>query len=577
MSRNVGQIYDPFDQIYGGSALKATYRHRIRLFSASGGLSVQFVFTNFKNCPDSISGLSTIFVAAAVEISGVVTPLTFSGAAEVSIAPGARAVSDAITLTSSDYIVLRTRPRVASSGQKWPTGFIHGGASFGNEGMTDDADLTTTGSGAVTVAIGYGYGPYQIIANTNTLASIFVEGDSIAGGTGDDGTTGYTAEHYLSDKGWIARVVNHTRPIKFNAKAGTTASQHATNTYTNAEYGYHTYLLCELGVNDLSGSVASIKASLKSIWDTARTAGLRIAQTTLVPDGNSGHETTRTTINDWIRGRGDANEIDYVVEVADAVETARNSGVWRTGYSGDNLHPNTTGHTAIAAAVGTALMADIALADNLPTITGVTITNGASANVAGGATLDLDATVEGTNSPSQVVTWSKRSGVGSVNSSMGVYTAPAATASAQSAVIRATASDGVTYDEITLTIPAWSVPTISGASINSLGTQLTLTTSLATTETTPGQGFTVKVNGTSRAAIWSRGSTTSLTASLLAPTILDTDVVTFDYASGTGNVTTTAQGAPLATISGGSVTNNSEQSAGGSGQSFSTLNGGPIS
>ena len=449
--RNVARLFDPYDQVYAGSSLRATYRHRVRLFSASGGLSVQFIFANWKNCPDSITGLSTIFVAAAVEIGGTVTPLTFGGSAEVSIAPGATATSDAITLTTSDYIYVRTRPRVASSGQKWPIGLVMGGASFGNEGVTDNADLTTTGSASVGVSVGYGFGPYQIIANTNTLASIFVEGDSIAYGQGDN-NSGYSGDTYF-DKGWIARVVNLARPTKYNAKSGTTAAQHATNTYTNGEYDQHTYLLCELGVNDLASSLATIKASLSTIYATAKAAGLRVAQTTITPDGNAGHEANRTALNAWIRAKTDTN-IDYVVEVADVVETARDSGTWKTNYSSDNVHPSPTGHAAIATAVGTALMADIALADNLPTYESVTITNGATAEVSGEDTLQLAATVQGTNSPSQTVTWSIVSGSGTVNGSTGLFTAPGAGQSDKTTVVKATAADGTTYDTISITTPA---------------------------------------------------------------------------------------------------------------------------
>jgi lysophospholipase L1-like esterase len=364
MSRNVGQFYDVFDQISAGTSTQATYRHRIHIFGAESGLAVQFVFANYKSCPDSITSLSTITVAAAVEISGVVTPLTFSGSAEVSIAAGSTATSDAITLTTNDFIYVRTRPKVSTMGNKWPLGYIYGGASFGNEGLTDATDLTLTGSAAVGVAVGYGYGPYQIIASVNQYASVFVEGDSIAYGQGDDGTTGYTAEAYLSDKGWVSRVLNHTRPTKHNAKSGTTASQHATNTYTNAQYGMHTYMLCELGVNDLSDTLANIKANLSSIYSGAKAAGLRVAQSTITPDGNAGHEATRTALNAWIRAKTDTN-LDYVIEVADAVETTRDSGTWITGYTGDNLHPTTTGHIAIASAVGTALLNDIHAADNI--------------------------------------------------------------------------------------------------------------------------------------------------------------------------------------------------------------------
>jgi hypothetical protein len=38
-------------------------------------------------------------------------------------------------------------------------------------------------------------------------------------------------------------------------------------------------------------------------------------------------------------------------EIADQVETAHNSGIWKASYTTDGLHPNTTGINAAAAGV----------------------------------------------------------------------------------------------------------------------------------------------------------------------------------------------------------------------------------
>lgn len=130
--------------------------------------------------------------------------------------------------------------------------------------------------------------------------------------------------------------------------------------------------------------------------------------------------------------------------------------------------------------------------------------------------------------------------------------------------------------EVTATVSApgdTTPPTVSSASINGAGVRLTVTLSETTSETTPGQGWTLKVNGSSRAAIWSRGSGTTLLADVIAPTILSTDTVTLDYSSSSGDCHDTA-GNALATITGRAVTNGSTQSAGGgssTGMSFTVL------
>lgn len=69
-----------------------------------------------------------------------------------------------------------------------------------------------------------------------------------------------------------------------------------------------------------------------------------------------------------------------------------------------------------------------------PTVTAVTVAP-STANVAGGATQQFDATVTGTNSPSQAVTWAATAGT---VSSSGLFTAPAATSAIQTVTVTAT-------------------------------------------------------------------------------------------------------------------------------------------
>lgn len=86
-------------------------------------------------------------------------------------------------------------------------------------------------------------------------------------------------------------------------------------------------------------------------------------------------------------------------------------------------------------------------------VTGVSLSP-TSSTLGGNSTQQFSATVQGTNSPSQAVTWSKISGVGSLSAS-GLYSSPASTTSAQSAVIAATSVQNNNYSaQATVTIPA---------------------------------------------------------------------------------------------------------------------------
>ena len=370
--RNVGQLFSPTDQTYAGASLKATYRHRVRVaYGVSTTLSLRFRYHNWKQCPDSIAGLNTIIVAAAVEIGAVVTPLTFSGSAEVSIPVGTSVLSDPITVTTSDFVYVRSRPRVTAG--TWPTGFIYGGATYGNEGFTDNADLTLTGSGAVGVATGYGYGPFDVMVSNNVYASVFVEGDSIVVGQSDNGTGGGFTPEALFATGWLRRVLTGWRPEKCNAKSGTTLASRNPTTLTSTLYGDCTYFINELGVNDLgASSVATIKANMIYLWTAAKAAGCRTAQTTITPDSNITHEATRVAVNTWLRAGVGLTNLDTVLDISAIVETSLNSGVIKPTYSDDGLHYNDAGSAAIAAAISAQLKADVMLADN--TLSAGTIT-----------------------------------------------------------------------------------------------------------------------------------------------------------------------------------------------------------
>jgi hypothetical protein len=105
------------------------------------------------------------------------------------------------------------------------------------------------------------------------------------------------------------------------------------------------------------------------------------------------------------------------------------------------------------------------------TITNVSVA-AATSTVAGGGTDQMTPTVTGTGSYSSAVTYSIDSGGGSINSS-GLYTAPAATASDQPIVIRATSvQDTSKYGTVTITVPAVA----AGSTVTSVNVAAALTT-----------------------------------------------------------------------------------------------------
>ena len=130
-----------------------------------------------------------------------------------------------------------------------------------------------------------------------------------------------------------------------------------------------TAALVQLGTHDIfSGrTAAQVQANLQTIYARLRTLGInRIYQTTITPrttstdswttvnnqtTTNVTHEAERVTLNAWIRAN--TAGISGFFEVADVVESARDSGRWKAGATADGIHPTDAMHTTMAAAITT--------------------------------------------------------------------------------------------------------------------------------------------------------------------------------------------------------------------------------
>lgn len=116
-----------------------------------------------------------------------------------------------------------------------------------------------------------------------------------------------------------------------------------------------------------------------------------------------------------------------------------------------------------------------------PTVTSVTVTP-STATLAGGAMVDFDWVISGTNSPSQAATVTTT--LGTINSA-GVLTAPAATSSAQSGTVTVTS----TQDPTKSGSATFTVASLAGDTTGPVmqGDLITTKTSTTTTITVPAQ------------------------------------------------------------------------------------------
>lgn len=148
--------------------------------------------------------------------------------------------------------------------------------------------------------------------------------------------------------------------LKFCMSGNSLSYQVATFTYRKTvmqNYGIkHCFVL--LGTNDLPASgdsSAGIITNLDSMASLLAGVGVTPHFMTLPPK-SGGAEATRVPVNAYIRSASGTGNYGAYFELADIVETARDSGTWKTGYTnGDLLHilwTNNTEVTAIVNALG---------------------------------------------------------------------------------------------------------------------------------------------------------------------------------------------------------------------------------
>jgi hypothetical protein len=132
--------------------------------------------------------------------------------------------------------------------------------------------------------------------------------------------------------------------------------------------------------------------------------------------------------------------------------------------------------------------ATVTVPANTGTVSGVSVSPSAP-SVGGGATQQFTATVAGTGSPSQAVTWSTN--LGTITTG-GLWTAPAATSSVQTATITATSvQNSAKSGTASPTVPASVVPTLSATFLSVFGQEFNYADRVRDTGTVAADGHVV--------------------------------------------------------------------------------------
>lgn len=349
---------------------------------------IRLTFMNWYNssykaspyCKDN-DNTATITVQALVYGPGSSTGIvvTVGASASWTIAGGSWVQTDwiPVAITAGQSFDVQTYV----SGSQWYPTLVYSGwwAANSNQATSGSTKITSGASGSAGI-----YMP-GVITGDHTNGAVVILGDSIAYNSALS-TFGYIEKGLDGHFGAINAAVAGDRAYWTLDGTG----RRVRSWFANQDASTAVVEYCRNDLGD-GRTLSQMQANLITLWNQQNGYGQRVIQTTITPnttstDGwattgnqtvaNAGVETNRVNLNTWLRGgapmsggvavavgtggallAGQAGHpLHGYWEITDNVETARNSGIWKAGYTTDGLHPNTTGITAASAGVNTAMI-----------------------------------------------------------------------------------------------------------------------------------------------------------------------------------------------------------------------------
>lgn len=303
----------------------------------------------------------TMTIRATVEYPvGVFNRVMFGGSDTGTIPDGDNLISDTLTLSTpipkgAEFFV---RAWTTSS-----TGILYDLRSFGTLGGGEACTYApsgvadqTGGGTVVNTAAGVIYRPLAILAMTTTPSFMQV-GDSRVAGQTDTPTDLY------GGCGEFSRLLDPHGIASINSGLG---GQGMSGLFSGSHYVKRAALgqwvsgiMCNLGINDLRGGTSA--ATLLSYYPALRTLfgnSKPIYAATLPPSSTStdgwvttANQTTHSSNAQRIihnnNVRNGVLPVDGFVEIADVMESARDSGLWLPNYTADGVHGNSASGLAL--------------------------------------------------------------------------------------------------------------------------------------------------------------------------------------------------------------------------------------
>lgn len=357
----------PMNGLSSGSSQFTSYRSAHWTLKDARVGALRLVFANSQlTITGEIDGQDDYTVKASLEYNGTTVPVYFGGQRTGTVKIGTHIVSDpvGISIPADTQFWVRTFAGVDTLGKKWPVGPTANTAiGEGYIGTTDHTDNVAF-TGFLSASL---FQPAAILATATAAVPSFVMiGSSSAYGQGDTGNG--VAPYY--DYGYLSRFLsNRYGYVKLTRASDALSFFLADHKRRLALLGTvrPTHIIQQLGSNDLTSAAtfATMQSRLQSAWDILASTGAKVIQATMTPvtsstdawatvAGQTPHSSNavRVQINDWIRSM--PAPLSGVLEAADAVETARNSGYWKVDgtankWTVDGTHVSPHGHAQTAA------------------------------------------------------------------------------------------------------------------------------------------------------------------------------------------------------------------------------------
>lgn len=297
-------------------------------------------------------------------------PFLFDGEQLLTVQPGGLYISDPLSLDFDAFATAWIRSgALVTSGQFIPISSMF---AISGESMPYSTEATSqvNATGAMvnrtTGSTGPGGFIPAAILGTPIVnhVSVALYGDSLMAGTIGDGSDATTGA-----RGAYARAVQGLFPWSNMARASETAAFNVgVNGFRRRQLiDFHSHVLINFDTNGIAGgaTLAQCKASLTSIWTSAKRRGKKVYQSLIWPRTNAGNTAPvtgfavggiRDQLNAWIKTQVGNGILDGIIDANVVVESKTTPGLWaNSAWTADGTHLNNAGCLAAAVPIRAAV------------------------------------------------------------------------------------------------------------------------------------------------------------------------------------------------------------------------------